>query len=66
MLHDCCYKYSPFIFPLFIRAGMEVDEVPEFTTSPINGGSESINMDVGANGGVDPRIEFEVDRLLDY
>ncbi len=45
---------------------MEVDEVPEFTTSPINGGSESINMDVGANGGVDPRIEFEVDRLLDY
>jgi hypothetical protein len=40
---------------------MEVDEGPEFIVGPTNRGFESINMDVGANGGIDPRIEFEVD-----
>jgi hypothetical protein len=46
---------------------MEIDQRPEFTISPTNGGSKSIEMDVGTNGGADPRIKFEVDgvaRLL--
>jgi hypothetical protein len=33
---------------------VEVDEGPEFTIGPINRGSESIKMDVGANGGINP------------
>ncbi len=43
---------------------MEVDEGPELTTGPINKGSESIEMDVGANGGVDPGIKFEIDGVV--
>jgi hypothetical protein len=53
MLRDYCCKYSPFIFPLFVGAGMEVNEGPEFTTSPINGGSKFVKMDVGTYGGID-------------
>jgi hypothetical protein len=56
MFHDYYCKYSPFILPLFVGVGMEVDEGHEFTTSPTNGGFESIKMDVGADGRIDPRI----------
>jgi hypothetical protein len=56
MFHDYCYKYSPFIYPLFVRVGVEVNEGPEFTTCPINGGFECIEMDVGTYGGIDPKI----------
>ncbi len=56
MFYDYYYKYSPSILPLFVGVGMEVDEGPEFTTSPTNGGFESIKMDVGAYGRIDPRI----------
>jgi len=44
---DWCCKYSPFIFPLFV--GMEVDEGLEFITCLVDGRSESIEMNVGAN-----------------
>jgi hypothetical protein len=65
MLCDYCYKYSPFIFPLFVGAGVEVDEGPEFTISPINGGSKSVEMDVGTNGRTNHlKIEFEVDGVV--
>jgi hypothetical protein len=47
MLCDWCCKYSPFIFPLFV--GMEVDEGLEFVTCIVDGRSESIEMNVGAN-----------------
>jgi len=63
MLRDYYYKYSPFVFPLFAKVKVEVDEQLEFTTRPTNGRSESIEMDVR----VDPRIEFQVNgvaRLL--
>jgi hypothetical protein len=50
MFCDCCYKYSPFILPLFVGARVEVNERPEFTTSPINGRFDSIEMDVGIDG----------------
>jgi len=56
MFYDYYCKYSPFILPLFVGVGMEVDEGPEFTTSPTNGGFECIKMDVGAYGRIDPRI----------
>jgi hypothetical protein len=56
MFHDWCYKYSPFIFPLFVGAKAEINEGPEFTTSPTNGRSDSIQMDVRANGIIYPRI----------
>jgi hypothetical protein len=56
MLCDCCYKYSPFNLFLFARAGVEVNEGPEFIVDPINGRSESIEMDVGIDGGAYPRI----------
>jgi hypothetical protein len=56
MFYDHYCKYSPSILPLFVGVGMEVDEGPEFTTSPTNGGFESIKMDVGAYGRIDPRI----------
>jgi hypothetical protein len=49
---------------LIVGVGMEVDEGPELTTGPINKGSESIEMDVGANGGVDPGIKFEIDGVV--
>jgi hypothetical protein len=39
---------------------VEVNEGLEFTTSPTNGRSESINIDVRVDGGAYPRIEFEV------
>jgi hypothetical protein len=61
MLHDWC-KYSPFIFPLF--DGVEVDEGLEFITSLASGGSKSIDMDVGANGGTNPIINLEVDEVV--
>ncbi len=64
MLHDYCYKYSPFILSLFARTRMEVNEGLEFTTGPINGRSESIKMDVRVDGGTYPRIEFEVDGVV--
>ncbi len=60
MLHGCYCKYSPFVLPLFARTRMEVDEGLEFTTSPTNGRSKSIEMDVGTN----PRIEFEVNGVV--
>ncbi len=50
MFHDYCCKYSPFICPLFVGVGKEVNERPEFTTCPSNGGFECIEMDVGAYG----------------
>jgi hypothetical protein len=51
MLRDCYCKYSPFILPLFIIIGVEVDERLEFTTSLANGKFKSIEMDVGIDGG---------------
>jgi len=39
---DYCSKYSPFILPLFVGVEVEVDEGPEFTTCPTNGGFECI------------------------
>jgi hypothetical protein len=42
---------------------MEVDERPEFIIGSINGGSESIEMDVGVDGGADSRTKFEVDGI---
>jgi len=60
ILCDCCCKYSPFVFPLFVGARVEVDEGLEFIASPTNGGFESIEMDVG----IDPRIEFEVNGVV--
>ncbi len=56
MLCDYCYKYSPFNLFLFVRAGVEVNEGLEFIVDPINGGFESIEMDVGIDGGAYPRI----------
>jgi len=47
MLCDWCCKYSSFIFPLFV--GMEVDEGPKFVTCLVDGRSESIEMNVGAD-----------------
>ncbi len=61
MFHDWC-KYSPFIFPLF--DGVEVDEGLEFITSLVNGRSEFIDMDVGVDGGANPRINLEVDEVV--
>ncbi len=43
---------------------MEVDEGLEFTIGPSNRGFESIEMDVGVNGIIDPGIEFEVDGVV--
>ncbi len=57
-------KYSPFILPLFVRIRMEVNEGPEFTTSPTNGRFDSIEMDVGANGRTYLGIEFEVEGVV--
>jgi len=45
IFHDCCCKYSPFVFPLFVEARVKVDEGLEFTIGPTNGGFESIEMD---------------------
>ncbi len=64
MLHDYCYKYSPFILSLFAKARVEVNEGLEFTTGPTNGRFESIKMDVKVDGGAYPRIEFEVDGVV--
>ncbi len=43
---------------------MEIDEGPEFIIGLINEGFESINMDVGANGGIDLGIKFEIDGVV--
>jgi hypothetical protein len=46
---------------------VKIDERLKFIVGPTNRGFVSIDMDVGANGRVDPIIEFEVDgvaRLL--
>jgi hypothetical protein len=51
MFCDCYYKYSSFLFPLFIGVGVEVDGGLEFAANPINGISKSIDMDVGVDGG---------------
>jgi hypothetical protein len=64
MFRDYCYKYSSFILFLFAKAGVEVDEGPKFTIGPTNGRFESIEMDVGVDGGAYPRIEFEVDGVV--
>ncbi len=55
MLRDHCYKYSFFVFLLFAKIGVEVDEGLEFTTCPINGGFQFIEMAVGADGGANPK-----------
>jgi hypothetical protein len=47
MFCDYCCKYSPFILPLFVGVGVEVNEGPKFTTKPINGKLEFVEMDVG-------------------
>jgi hypothetical protein len=56
MFHDWCYKYSPFILPLLVGARVEINEGLEFTTSPTNGRSDSIEMDVRVDGIAYPRI----------
>jgi hypothetical protein len=61
MLCDYYCKYSPFVFPLFVGARVGVDEGPKFTTRPTNGGYESIEIDVRADGGTNLGIKFEVD-----
>jgi hypothetical protein len=50
MFRDYCCKYSPFISPLFVGAKMEVNEGLEFTTSPTNGRSYSIETNVRVDG----------------
>jgi hypothetical protein len=67
MFCDCYYKYSPFVLPLFIGVGVEVDEGFEFIANPTNGRFESIDMDVGVDGGANLGIKFEINgvaRLL--
>jgi hypothetical protein len=55
MIHDRCYRYSFFVFHLFAKTRVEVDEGPKFTTCSTNGGSKSIEMDVGANRRTNPK-----------
>ncbi len=45
---------------LFVGVGMELDEGLEFIIGLTNGRFKSIVMDVGANGKIDPGIEFEI------
>jgi hypothetical protein len=69
MLSNWRCKYLPFVFLLFV--GVEVNERLEFTTSPCDEGSKSIEMDVRVNAIVDglvglliPSINF-VDISID-
>jgi hypothetical protein len=55
MFCDYYCKYSPFVFPLFVGIGVELDEGLEVTTCQTNGRSKSIDMDVGIDG----RTEME-------
>jgi hypothetical protein len=64
MLHDYCYKYSPFILSLFARARVEVNEGPEFTIGPSNGRSKSIEVNIKVDGGAYPRIKFEINGVI--
>jgi len=43
----------PFVLPLFVRVGVEINEGCEFTVGPINGGFESIKVDVRVDGRVE-------------
>jgi hypothetical protein len=64
MFYDYCYKYSPFVLPLFVGARVEVDEGLESTTNPTNGRYVSIDMDVGIDGRAYLGIKFEVNRVV--